>query len=312
MEPDLRIGLALGGGGAAALSYIGVIGRLEEAGLRFSCISGTSAGAIVGSAHAAGHLAELREAMTALRRSRFYSLFDFCWNGDGLMHGRRGMDLVAPAIGGNIEDLPLPFAAVATDLDTGETVVLDHGSVWDAVRASLAIPGVFRPHSIDGRVLVDGALSNPIPVDVARRMGADFVIGVSVLPLRRRTTPPSADFASAADNADAAAEACETAASLGMLDVIAKGSAVIQCHIADARLRDDPPDELLLPDTRDIGVFSLLRSAEAIEAGRECAEEALPRLLESIEARRRELASPLRRFLPRSLLPQSFARSRAI
>src|SRR5688572_8282250 len=126
---DLRIGLALGGGGAAALSYIGVLEELEAAGVHVHCVAGTSAGAIVGAAYSAGKLAELRTVLTSLTRGRVFRLFDPTWGRGGFINGRRGMDLVGPMLCGDIEEFPTRFAAVATDLDSGEEVVLDRGPV---------------------------------------------------------------------------------------------------------------------------------------------------------------------------------------
>src|SRR5690606_30812451 len=138
------------------LAYIGVLEELVAAGLRFHCIAGTSAGATVGAALANGKLAEFGRVMTSLTRGRVFTLFDPTLARGGLIGGRRAMDLIAPLVGANIEDLPIRFAAIATDLDSGEEVVLERGPVTDALRASIAIPGVFRPHVIGGRLLVDG------------------------------------------------------------------------------------------------------------------------------------------------------------
>lgn len=317
MKSPFRIGVALGGGGAAALSYGGVLEEFAAAGIHFDCVAGTSAGAVVGAAYAAGRLDEFHTVMTSLTRGRVFTLFDPTWGRGGLIDGRRALDLLAPVLGTDIEDLPIPFAAVATDLDTGEEVVLDKGPVRDAVRASIAIPGVFRPRTIGTRVLVDGGLVNPIPVSVARALGADFVVAVSILRLRKvlegcaESTllahelgpAPSPDGDGASNPGATGADAAEP----GMLDVLAKGSAVVQSHIAAARLRDSPPDAFVSPRSENIGIFELMRSAEAIEAGREVARRALPGLLDAIETARRQHSSRLRR-----LFSSALARPRSI
>lgn len=313
MTGDFRIGLALGGGGAAALSYIGVLEELTAAGIEVHCIAGTSAGAVVGAAMAAGRLDEFRHVMTSLTRGRVFTLFDPTWGRGGLIDGRRAMDMLTPVIGTDIEKLPMRFAAVATDLDTGEEVVLDRGSVIEAVRASIAIPGVFRPQTVDGRVLVDGGLVNPIPVSVARAMDADFVIAVSILRMSgvleglAESSLRAADLAPHADGAIAGSAEPVRHLQLGMLDVLSKGSAVVQAHIASARLRDHPPDAFVVPRSEHIGIFEMMRCAEAIEAGREAAIRALPELLESIEKARQLHGSRLRR-----LFSSPLARHRAI
>ena len=227
------------------------------------------------------------------------------------------MDMLAPVLGTDIEKLPTRFAAVATDLDTGEEVVLDRGPVIDAVRASIAIPGVFRPRIIGNRVLVDGGLVNPIPVSVARSMGADFVIAVSILRLRgviegsAESTLQAHELgpASSPDQAPARKDASTRSRrdGPGMLDVLAKGSALVQSHIAAARLRDCPPDAFLSPRSENIGIFELMRSAEAVESGREVARRALPGLLAAIETARRQHDNPLRK-----LFSAALARPRAI
>jgi NTE family protein len=314
---DLRIGLALGGGGAAALSYIGVLEELEAAGIHLHCVAGTSAGAIVGAAYSAGKLADLRDVLTSLSRGRMFTLFDLTWGRGGLMDGHRGMELVSPMINGEIEEMATRFAAVATDLDSGEEVVLDSGPVADAVRASIAIPGVFCPKTVTGRVLVDGGLVNPIPVSVARRMDADFVIAASVLRVGGVVSSLAGQLllGEVCDNEDAAVDSNDASGDgatscnvrLGLLDVLSKGSAVVQSHIAAARLRDDPPDALLVPRSEHIGVFELMRCAEAVELGREAAQRAMPALLDAIEKTRRAAAAPLRR-----LFSSTLARRRAI
>ncbi len=175
------IGVALSGGGAAAMAHVGVVEELMAAGITIDCVAGTSAGAMVGAAFAADCLEPFRETMCALTRRAVLRLFDPTWPHAGLLEGRRALELVRPFIGGRIELLPHPFAAVAADLQSGAEVVLRRGSVLEAIRASIAIPGLFTPQRWEGRWLIDGGLVNPLPVDVARQLGAQCVIAVSVL-----------------------------------------------------------------------------------------------------------------------------------
>ena len=176
------IGIALSSGGAAGLAHVGVLEVLAEAGIEIDSVAGTSAGAMVGAAFAADHLVGFRDRFLGLNRRQLMRLFDPTWTGGGLFGGRRAMELIGPFIGENIEDLPRRFAAIATDLSSGRRAVLSSGPVHDAVRASAAIPGVFTPLASNGRLLVDGALVDPIPVQAARDLGANFVIAVSVIP----------------------------------------------------------------------------------------------------------------------------------
>lgn len=294
----LKIGVALSGGGAAGMAHVGVLEEFAAAGLVVSCVAGTSAGALVGAAFANGQLKEFRETMCGLTRSRVLRLFDPIWPQSGLLEGRRSLELVRPYLGTTIESLAIPFAAVAADLDTGEEVVLRSGSVAEAVRASIAIPGLFTPQRVGSRILVDGGLVNPIPADVARTLGADFVIAVSVLQahpsvlprrparpgltqqwserLRRRwQTPPTPSRTLPRDNGTAATE-------LGLVEILSRASTVVQAHIAAARLRDNPPDFFIHVPLR-LGLFDFHHSREAIHAGRLAVREVLPELHRALE-----------------------------
>lgn len=294
----MKVGVALSGGGAAGMAHVGVLEELMAAGLIISCVAGTSAGAMVGAAFANGQLAPFRETMCALTRSRVLRLFDPIWPQSGLLEGRRSLELVRPHLGSTIESLAMPFAAVAADLDTGEEVVLRSGSVVEAVRASIAIPGLFTPQRLGQRILVDGGLVNPIPADVARALGAEFVIAVSVLQvhpavlphraarpgltqqwserLRRRwhTSLPGSTRVLPQDNGTPATE-------LGLVEILSRASTVVQARIAAARLRDDPPNFLIHVPLR-LGLFDFHRSREAIHAGRQAARQALPELRDAL------------------------------
>jgi NTE family protein len=276
-QDGVSIGVALGGGGAAGLAHVGILEELTRAGVPVDCVAGTSAGAIVGAAFASGNLSEFRETMTALTWSRVLTLFDPRWPQLGLFEGRRGLDLVRHCLGDRIEDLQKPFAAVATDLQTGEEVILDRGPVADAVRASIALPGVFTPHPVDGRVLVDGALANPIPVSVARLLGAQFVIAVSIheVPLENSTWPMAISAGTVARRAE----------EMGIWEVLVQSSVIVQTRIAAARFTEDPPDIFIVPPTANVGLFELHRAREVIEAGRKAARDVLPRILNALHDR---------------------------
>jgi NTE family protein len=185
-EKKLKVGLALGGGAARGLAHIGVLEILHRAGVPVDIVTGTSAGAIFGAVYACGMKPDhiRRMAQGELDLFRFGKLFDITLREAGLIRGRKVIKALEKVLGGDIDftDLTTPFACVASDLNTGEEVIMRHGSVLSAVRASISIPGIFTPVRRDGRVLVDGGLRNPVPVDVARAMGADFVIAVNVIP----------------------------------------------------------------------------------------------------------------------------------
>ena len=180
-----KVGLALGSGAARGLAHIGVWKVLQEAEIPIDMVAGTSAGAIIGALCAQGKDASQIKAMTLeLSGHKLAPLIDPSLPKSGFIKGRKIKDLLGSHIGGNIRfsDMKIPFACVATDILTGEEVVIDRGSVPEAVRASISIPGIFTVVKWEGRYLVDGGLVNPVPVSVLQRMGASFIIAVNVIP----------------------------------------------------------------------------------------------------------------------------------
>jgi NTE family protein len=190
-----KVGLVLGGGAARGLAHIGVLDRLHRARIPIDVIAGTSAGAVIGALYAAGvKPAEMREIVQdKLKWQHLASLVDVvALPKSGLISGKKLTRTLRDIFGGELDfsNLQKPFACVAVDIDSGEEVVMREGSVLEAVRASISIPGIFVPARREGRYLVDGGLLNHLPVDVVRSMGADFVIAVNVFPKRI----PSADL----------------------------------------------------------------------------------------------------------------------
>jgi NTE family protein len=181
---SIKIGFALGGGAARGLSHIGVLKVLDEHGIFPDIIAGTSIGAIVGALYAGGYKpSEIEQIVLGLDWKKLVRLVDMTLPLRGLLKGKRVITLLRSVLG----DLTFPqlrcdFACVATDIINGEQVVLRSGSLIDAVRASISIPGIFAPVAIKGRYLVDGSLVNAVPVSVCREMGAGYVIGVNVVP----------------------------------------------------------------------------------------------------------------------------------
>ena len=176
-----KIGLALGSGSARGLAHLGVIRAIEDAGIEVSCIAGSSMGALIGAIHAAGKLDELEAAFLGFDWKKTASFFDVVLPKSGLLDGARISELVRAHIHADtIEALPIPFAAVATDIVSGEEVVIRSGDVIEAVRASISVPGIFTPVRSNERILVDGGLTNPVPTSVARAMGADIVVAVDL------------------------------------------------------------------------------------------------------------------------------------
>ncbi|WP_172959741.1 patatin-like phospholipase family protein [Thiomicrorhabdus aquaedulcis] len=173
--------LVLGSGGARGLAHIGVIRWLESHNYHIQSISGSSIGALIGGAHAAGKLDELEAWFKSLTQSDIFSLADIAWMRTGLIKGNRLFDTLKEIIGDpNIEDLPIPFTAVASDIENEKEVWLERGSLLTAIRASTALPMIFTPSQIDGLTLVDGGVLNPIPIAPTFRQTPDLTVAVNL------------------------------------------------------------------------------------------------------------------------------------
>ncbi|MFC1915059.1 patatin-like phospholipase family protein [Chloroflexota bacterium] len=179
-----KIGLALGSGAARGLAHIGVLQVLEREGIPIDVIAGTSAGAAVGALYARGKDASQIAGLVAdLNWKKIASLVDLALPKTGFIAGRKIKNLIASALGDiEFSDLKIPLACVATDMESGEEVVIEQGSVLAAIRASISLPVIFTVAKWQGRYLVDGGLVNPVPVSVVKKMGADFTIAVNVAP----------------------------------------------------------------------------------------------------------------------------------
>lgn len=187
-----RIGLALGGGGARGFAHLGAVQALQELGLPLYCVAGTSIGSIVGAVIASNGIDRAIEWAHKPDWLKLPSLFlKLHVPKRALLSSERiGRFLCEMIAVKSFADLSMPFAAVATDLFSGETVVMRDGDVHSAIRASMAIPGIFEPVSRGGRLLVDGGLTNPVPVDVCRELGAERVIAININARAKCHTPP--------------------------------------------------------------------------------------------------------------------------
>ncbi len=183
---DKKVGLALGGGAARGLSHIGVLKALEEKGIPIDIIAGCSIGSVIGACYAKeGRCDEIEEIVLNTDWKTMMQLSDFnlALILKGFIQGEKVKELLRSVLGDiRFEDLKIPFAVVATDINTGEEVVIKEGPVVDAIRASISIPVVFAPAAVNDRYLVDGIIVNPVPVDLARAMGGDYVIACNVVP----------------------------------------------------------------------------------------------------------------------------------
>jgi NTE family protein len=306
-----RVGLALGSGGARGWAHLGVLQALREKGIQVDVVAGTSMGAVVGAFIAAGREEALRELALNMDWKRLRQFFwEVSLSRSGLSDGKKLLEETRKLVGvKEFRELVLPFRAVATDLNTGGEVVLGSGNLLEALRASLSIPGLFSPVWVGKRLLVDGGLVNPVPVSVARAMGAQMVIAVDVsqeiVPEEKASTwrkkepepvrgsiilpkPMSeeekAGPAQMLDRflADIEKKARRWHAAMvgerakpAMVDVLVRSVRITEAQIALARRRVETPDVLVEPKVGGIGTLEFQRAKEAIAAGYAAALQAL-------------------------------------
>lgn len=293
VAPDgRRVALVLGAGGARGLAHIGVIEALQARGFRLAAIAGSSIGALVGGICAAGRLDDYRDWICALERTGVLRLLDFTFGHPGLIRGERVIGVMQELVGDHlIEELPIPFIAVATDLARQREVWLSRGRLFDAIRASIAIPMVFTPHRIGGRELVDGGLLAPVPIAATRQFEADLVIAVDVNahtpPLLHRPPPPTpllAPLAPPDPSLRARVSAmidglldkrAPTPPQPGLLDLMSRSLDTMQAQLSRLQLALDPPDLLIRLPRESCMFHEFWRAREMIELGREAAERAL-------------------------------------
>lgn len=293
MRRKPRIGLALGSGSARGWAHIGAIRALEERGIKPDLVCGTSIGALVGAAYASGQLEQLEKWVTGLAWTTVVRLMDLTWRG-GLIRGNRLFTLFRTIFQDQeIDDLPIPYGAVATELYSGRELWLRHGKLLDAVRASCAMPGLFTPVLRDNVVLVDGGLVNPVPVSMCRALGAELVIAVDLSwgklgPYRERgraVAPREVPGWLArlrpgwVEKKGQPPEPQETIPSI--FEVFSTSLDVVEMRVARSRLSGDPADVLLTPLLPDYATMDYHRAKEAIEEGRAAVERMGP-LLEQV------------------------------
>ncbi|PRH86658.1 NTE family protein rssA [Labrys okinawensis] len=309
--PRPVLGLALGGGAARGFAHIGVIRVLVEAGYDVDVIAGTSIGAVVGGCYIAGRLDDIEEWARSLTKRRVLNFLDLNFGGSGLMSGTKLALLLQNGLDGmQIENLRIPFVAIATEIGPGHEIWLTRGNLVTAMRASYALPGIFEPVRIGGRWLMDGALVNPVPVSAARALGARAVIAVNLngeltgrggvihtfgatsnemddppVPMRKRnglgaaTSMVRRGFGFARPS-----EARQRRNSPGIHTVMMEAFNITQDRISRSRLAGDPPDVSIGPRLGRISPFDFHRAAEAIDMGAEAALKSLDDIKETMAA----------------------------
>jgi NTE family protein len=299
-----KIGIALGGGAARGWAHIGVLRALTQAGIKPDIIAGTSIGAVVGGCYAAGRLDELEGFARELTRRKVFGFLDFNLSGSALISGQKLVQRLDRQIQGiAIETLPHRFVAVATELGSGHETWLSRGSLVDAMQASYAIPGIFKPVKVGRRWLFDGALVNPVPVSVCRALGARYVIAVNLnTDLYGRDAvlvdPGSAVHQPEAEEAmpeeeDAAASRLvrrqllgDGGGAPGISTVMIDAFNIVQDRIARSRLAGDPPDAMISPRLAGLGMLDFHRADDLIQRGVAAAQREVDDIRREIEARR--------------------------
>lgn len=280
------VALALGTGGARGLAHIGAIEAIEAAGLRIVAVSGSSMGALIGGIYAAGKLDVYRDWVCALQKMDVLKLVDWTLSGAGLIKGERIIEVMRDLIGEvNIDDLPLPFTAVATDLDREREIWLTRGPLFDAIRASIAIPTIFRPHPLHGHRLVDGGLMNPLPLTPLLRFPSDYTVAVNVNgPFETLAPPPKSAVAKPRSGLRSKIAAyvkrtigthAEATHEPGWMDTLTQSLDLMQENLTHFRLAADRPDLVIEIPRNASAVYEFYRASELIALGRERAARAL-------------------------------------
>lgn len=280
MKRKPKIGVALGSGGARGWCHIGVMTGLDKIGVRPDVVAGTSMGALVGAAWAGDRLGALEAWVRDLTPARFVRMMDVNLRSGGLVRARQIETMLADiGLADRIEDLAHPFTAIATDMATGREIWLDEGPTFRAVRASAGIPGVMSPIQIDGRFLLDGGLTNPVPVSAARALGAEVIIAVNpnAKPHGHIWNPPEPKLAkpwlatvlpvALHDPLGIETGAAARAVTPNYFDVLSAAIDVMTDTIRRARLAGEPPHIQLDANFTDLTVLELYRGAEAIAEG---------------------------------------------
>lgn len=292
------IGIALGSGLARGFAHIGVLRVLMRNGINPQIVAGASMGSVVGGCYLMDHLDELEAWALSLNRMTILSYLDFRVRSAGLIGGKKLLKVLGEYFSGKkIEDLKYPFIAVATDLLTGHEAWLRRGDMIDAMQASFALPGVFPPVERNDRLLIDGALVNPVPVSACRAMGARMTIGVDLNgDMIGKGAKPGKNYQRVAgfdmfDDADVPAEEQKKVSSgltkrlfrrekdkPSLFGVMISSLGIMQDRLTRSRLAGDPPDVHIKPRIGHIGLLEFDRADELIAAGEEAAERKLPEI----------------------------------
>lgn len=285
-----NVALVLGSGGARGAAHIGVINELLKQGYNITSISGTSMGALVGGMYATGNLKTFEDWMCSLSKLDVFNLVDFTLSLNGLVKGNKILKEMKEMIPDrNIEALPIPFVAVATDIINGKEVVLNDGSLYDAIRASISIPTVFTPFSYNGLKLVDGGVLNPIPINLVKRYKDDILIVVNLGSNKEYNTTelkenhPNDDYKhnkyiNKIQNAINNITPKNKTDKIGYYNLLNKTTSLMIQKVSELTLEKYQPDVLIEIPRNAFGTYEFYKSKEIIEFGRKETKIALQKL----------------------------------
>jgi len=297
-EKEIKIGLALGGGGAKGAAHIGILRVLEKNGIKISAVSGASAGSVIGAGYALGvPIDEIEKNLVKLNNNKFFRISNFHIFHESLIKSKDIAKVVKNIVGDStFEDTKIPFRAVAVDLETGTEVILDHGRLLDAIAASSAIPGIFSPHFIDSRYLVDGGLLDNVPVLPLRAMkDLDIIIGVEIRTLTSRQYISGMIWEKYYNKPKAfklypgKLSQIKLNFSL-MIHILLRSIDILMEETQATRYAKAMPDIIIRPEVGSISFLEFNKYQMALDAGTRAAEEEMPKILALIEKKKQELS----------------------
>jgi len=278
-----RIGLTLGSGSARGLAHIGVLKALKERNIKIDFIAGSSMGALIGAAYASGmSVGRMEELALEIDLKKIAQLLISKPALTGLINGKSIKNYLLSHIGNiDFSQLEIPFVATATDIDTGETVVLNKGSVVDAVRASISIPGIFAPVKMNNRLLIDGGITLPLPIRLVKEMGGEKIIAVNVIPQpgKRKTSlnnsSSSNDFLGIKMMLKKGTN--KLVSSWNLIGILMQSILILENTLIRTEIASQRPDVLIEPDVSSIKIFDFHRGKEAVDSGYKAAIKVLNR-----------------------------------
>ncbi len=307
-----KLGLVLGSGSSRGWAHIGVLEALDEQGIEVSMITGASAGSFIAASYAGGGLAGIKTFALEMDWKRVLAYLDIAFPRSGFIDGKRVVELIKLyTMVTNFEDLAIPVQMVTTDMHSGEQIVLGTGSITEALRASMAVPGLVNPVQIQGHWLVDGGVVNPLPVDVCREMGADIVVAVNLnservskdsgkqVSVEHRSHSAGVEtkrlevIKSWIEHYGSAGHAVSTKIdrwfsrdepSPHIFEVLSSSLNIMQKKIEEMNLRTHPPDILIQPRLGDMNFFDFDHAEKAIQQGYRRGKEAIPEIIKRIES----------------------------